>query len=60
MSALRTIHATAVILSGVALALVLFGSIRSGIAVLAIVNILLTWSLEQLRVAHQSRPENRS
>ncbi|MDD1450848.1 hypothetical protein NHF48_007510 [Sphingomonas sp. H160509] len=60
MSGLRTIHAIAVILSGIALALVLFGSIRSGIAVLAIVTILLTWSLEQLRVAHQSRPENRS
>lgn len=59
MSALRTIHAIAVILCGVALALVLFGSIRSGIAMLAIVNILLTWSLEQLRVAHQSRSENR-
>lgn len=60
MSGLRTVHAIAVILSGIALALVLFGSIRSGIAVLAIVTILLTWSLEQLRVAHQSRPENRS
>lgn len=60
MNGLRTILAITVILSGVALGLVLFGSIRSGIAVLAIVTILLTWSLEQLRVAHQSRRENRS
>lgn len=60
MRGLRTVHAIAVILSGAALGLVLFGSIRRGIAVLAIVTILLAWSLEVLRVAIQSRPENRS
>lgn len=60
MSGLRTVHAIAVILSGVALALVLFGSVRPAISVLAIVTILLAWSLEVLRVAIQSRPENRS
>jgi hypothetical protein len=59
MSGLRTVHAIAVILSGLALALVLFGSIRPAIAILAIVIILLTWSLEALRVAIQIRPENR-
>ncbi|TCP94441.1 hypothetical protein C8J42_101907 [Sphingomonas sp. PP-CE-1A-559] len=54
MSGLRTVHAIAVILSGAALGLVLFGSVRRGIAVLAIVTILLAWSLEVLRVAVQS------
>ncbi|WP_168711587.1 hypothetical protein [Sphingomonas sp. PAMC26645] len=47
-------------MSGLALALVLFGSVGRAIGVLAIVTILLTWSLEVLRVAIQSRPENRS
>ncbi len=60
MSGLRTVHAIAVMLSGIALALVLFGSVRPAIGVLAIVTILLAWSLEQLRVARQSRPENKS
>jgi hypothetical protein len=60
MSRLRTVHAIAVILSGIALALVLFGSVGRAIGVLAIVTILLTWSLEVLRAAIQSRPENRS
>ena len=60
MSGLRTVHAIAVILSGLALALVLFGSIRSAITILAIVTILLAWSLEALRVAIQSRSETRS
>lgn len=59
MNGLRTSHAIAVAFSGVALALVLFGSIRTAIAILAIVMILLTWSLEALRVAIQTRPENR-
>ena len=59
MSGLRTVHAIAVIFSGVALALVLFGSIRSAIAILAIVIIPLAWSLEALRVAIQTRSENR-
>lgn len=60
MSGLRTIHAIAIIMSGVAFALMLFGAVRPAIGVLTIVTILLTWSLEQLRVAHQSRPENKS
>jgi membrane protein implicated in regulation of membrane protease activity len=60
MSGLRTVHAIAVILSGLALALVLFGSTRPAIAILAIVTILLAWSLDALRVAVQSRPETRS
>ena len=59
MNGLRTAHAIAVAFGGVALALVLFGSIRTAIAILAIVIILLTWSLEALRVAIQTRPENR-
>jgi len=54
MSGLRTVHMIAVIFSRLAFALVLFGSIC-----LAIVIILLTWSLEALRVAIQTRPENR-
>jgi len=60
MSGLRTIHAIAVMFSGTALALVLFGSTRPAIAILAIVTILLAWSLEALRVAVQSRSETRS
>ncbi|MEG3169216.1 hypothetical protein U1737_13565 [Sphingomonas sp. LB3N6] len=60
MSALRTVHAIAVMMSGLALALVLFGSVRPAIGVLAIVTIVLTWSLEQLRVAHHPRPEKKS
>ena len=60
MSGLRTIHAIAVVFSGLALALVLFGSTRPAIAILAIVTILLAWSLEALRVAVQSRSETRS
>ncbi len=60
MSGLRTVHAIAVIFSGLALALVLFGSTRPAIAILAIVTILLAWSLEALRVAIQSRSETRS
>lgn len=60
MSGLRTIYAIVVILSGAAFGLVLFGSVSAGIAVLAIVTLLLTWSLEALRVAIHSRPENRS
>ncbi len=59
MSGLRTVHAIAVIFSGLALALVLFGSTRPAIAILAIVTILLAWSLEALRVAVQSRSETR-
>lgn len=54
MSGLRTVHVIVVIFSRLAFALVLFGSIC-----LAIVIILLTWSLEALRVAIQTRPENR-
>lgn len=60
MSGLRTVHVIAVIFSGLALALVLFGSTRPAIAMLAIVTILLAWSLEALRVAVQSRSETRS
>ncbi len=60
MSPQRTVHAIAVILGGVALGLVLFGSVGRAIGVLSIVTILLTWSLEFLRAAIQSRPENRS
>ncbi len=60
MSGLRTVHAIAVMFSGLALALVLFGSTRPAIAILAIVTILLAWSLEALRVAVQSRSETRS
>ena len=60
MSGLRTVHAIAVIFSGLALALILFGSTRPAIAILAIVTILLAWSLEALRVAVQSRSETRS
>ena len=60
MSRARTVHAIAVILSGVALALVLFGSVGPAIGLLSIVTILLTWSLEVLRAAIQPRPENRS
>jgi hypothetical protein len=60
MNRLRIVHAIAAVMSGLALALVLFGSIGRAIGVLAIVTILLTWSLEVLRVAIQSRPENRS
>ena len=60
MSGLRTVHAIAVIFSGLALALVLFGSTRPAIAILAIVTIVLTWSMEKLRVAVQSNPETRS
>jgi len=60
MSGLRTVHAIAVMFSGLALALVLFGSTRPAIAILAIVTILLAWSLEALRVAIQSPPETRS
>ncbi len=60
MSGLRTVHAIAVILSGVAIALAHFGSVGRAIGTLAIVTILLAWSLEVLRVAIQSRPENRS
>lgn len=60
MSPQRTIHAIAVILGGVALALVLFGSFGRAIGVLSIVTILLTWSLEVLRAAIKCRPENRS
>jgi len=59
MSGLRTVHAIAAIFSGLALALVLLGSTRPAIAILAIVIILLAWSLEALRVAIQTRPENR-
>jgi len=59
MSGLRTVHAIAVIFSGLALALVLFGSTRPAIAILAIVIILLAWSLEALRVAIQTRPGNK-
>ena len=59
MSGLRTVHAIAVIFSGLALALVLFGSTRPAIAILAIVIILLAWSLEALRVAIQTRPKKR-
>lgn len=59
MSGLRTVHVITVIFSGLALALVLFGSTCPAIAILAIVIILLTWSLEALRVAIQTRPENR-
>ena len=59
MSGLRTVHAIAVIFSGLALALVLFGSSRPAIAILAIVIILLAWSLEALRVGIQTRPEKR-
>ena len=59
MSGLRTVHAIAAIFSGLALALVLFGSTRPAIAILAIVIVLLAWSLEALRVAIQTRPENR-
>ena len=59
MSGLRTVHAIAVMLSGLALALVLFGSVRPAIGVLTIVTILLTWSLEQLRVAYKSRRETK-
>ena len=60
MSGLRTVHAIAVVFSGMALALVLFGSTRPAIAILAIVTILLAWSLEALRVAIQAPPETRS
>ncbi len=60
MSGLRTVLAIAVIFSGLALALVLFGSNRPAIAILAIVIILLAWSIDALRVAIQSRPETRS
>lgn len=60
MSGLRTVCAIAVIFSGLALALVLFGSTRPAIAVLAIVTIPLAWSLEALRVAIQAPPETRS
>jgi len=59
MNGLRTAHAIAVAFSGVTLALVLFGSIYTAIAILAIVIILLTWCFEALRVAIQTRPENR-
>jgi len=59
MNSLRTAHAIAIIFGGVALALVLFGSVRTAIAILAIVIIVLTWSLEALRVAIQTRPGNR-
>jgi hypothetical protein len=59
MSGLRTVHAIAVIQCGGVLAMVLLGSSRLAIAALAIVTILLTWSIEKLRVAIQTRPENR-
>ncbi len=58
MSGLRTVHAIAVIQCGVVLAMVLLGSPRLAIAALAIVTILLTWSIEKLRVAIQIHPEN--
>jgi len=60
MGGLRTVQAIAVIFSGLALALVLFGSTRPAIAILAIVTIPLAWSLEALRVAIQTPPETRS
>jgi len=60
MSAPRTVRAIAVIFSGLALALVLFGSTRPAIAILATVTILLAWILEALRVAIQSRSETKS
>jgi len=60
MSGFRTVHAIAVVFSGLALALVVFGSTRPAIAILAIVTILLAWSLEALRVAIHSRSETRS
>ena len=60
MSGLRTVHAIAVMFSGSALALVQFGSTRPAIAILAIVTILLAWSLVALRVAVQSRSETKS
>ncbi len=59
MSGLRTIHAIIVIQCGVVLAMAVIGSPRSAIAALAIGTILLTWSIEKLRVAIQSRPEKR-
>jgi len=59
MNGLRTVHAIAVIQCGFVLAMVLLGSTRLAIAALAIVTILLTWSIEKLRVAIQTRPENR-
>ena len=60
MRGLRTVHAIIVIQCGVVLAMVLFGSPGLAIAALAIVTIMLTWSIEKLRTAIQSRPENRS
>jgi len=59
MNGLRTFHAIAVIQCGVVLALVLLGSSRVAIAALAMVTILLTWSIEKLRAAIQTHPENR-
>jgi len=60
MSGVRTIHAIIVIQCGVVLVMAVFGSPRIAIAALAIVTIMLTWSNEKLRVAVQSRPENKS
>lgn len=60
MSGLRTVHAIIVIQCGVVLAMGVFGSPRVAVAALAIVTIMLTWSNEKLRVAAQSRPENKS
>jgi len=60
MSGLRTVLAIAVVFSGLALALVFFGSTRPAIAILAIVIILLAWSIDALRAAIQSPSETRS
>jgi hypothetical protein len=55
----RTVHAAGVLLSGAAIGLDLFGAPHAAIFALALVFPLFAWSLESLRHAILTRPENR-
>ncbi len=61
MNGLRSVHAAIAFIGGLVLGLILFGASSRGInALLAFTFVLLAWSLEKLRVAILTRPENRS
>ena len=61
MTSLRTVHAAIAFIGGLVLGLLLFGASGRGVnALVALTFVLLAWSLEKLRVAILTRPENRS
>ena len=59
MKALRTVHAVAGILTGLALAAMIYGPLRLAVAILAAVILLQIWSLEMLRAAIRRQENDR-